>query len=216
MPLGSAFGSKCGGLPSARLCCNLALDFAGHGVESRWCLYAAETEVEQVSLGSKRLFRQAGCGVCVAPRLRMTITAPCASVRPMNEEDEGALEFLRLAESEIGRALTNQLQSLLQLSFPGYPDRAYYKLPPHLRLLAIVGGNVVAQLGVELRVIRVGQSVFRTFGVVDLCVKGDYPRPTCRIENLHPFTIRYDLSLARRQQAAKPVSTISGQAQVAP
>jgi GNAT superfamily N-acetyltransferase len=91
----------------------------------------------------------------------------------MNEEDEGAFEFLRLAESEIGRAISDQLQSLLQSSFPGYPDRDYYKLPPHFRLLAIMGGNVVAQLGVEFRVIRVGQSVFRTFGVVDLCVNAN-------------------------------------------
>jgi Acetyltransferase (GNAT) domain len=89
----------------------------------------------------------------------------------MNEEEDQALEFLRLAESEVDRALSYRLQLLLQSSFPGYPDRDYYKLPPHFRLLAIVGGNVVAQLGLELRVIRVGQGVFRTFGVVDLCVK---------------------------------------------
>jgi GNAT superfamily N-acetyltransferase len=34
-----------------------------------------------------------------------------------------------------------------------------------------VGGDVVAQMGVELRVIRVGQDIFRTFGVVDVCVR---------------------------------------------
>jgi GNAT superfamily N-acetyltransferase len=89
----------------------------------------------------------------------------------MNEEDEQATEILRVSESEIGRDLSDQLRSLLQSSFPAYPDRDYYKLPPHFRFLAIVGGNVVAQLGVELRVIRIGQDVFRTFGVVDLCVK---------------------------------------------
>jgi GNAT superfamily N-acetyltransferase len=91
----------------------------------------------------------------------------------MDEEDDGALECLRLAEGEVGRALSSQLQSLLQSSFPGYPDRDYYKLPPHFRLLAVVGGDVVGQLGVELRVIRVGHRIFRTFGVVDLCVKAN-------------------------------------------
>jgi hypothetical protein len=48
----------------------------------------------------------------------------------MDEEDDGALECLRLAEGEVGRALSSQLQSLLQSSFPGYPDRDYYKLHP--------------------------------------------------------------------------------------
>jgi hypothetical protein len=35
----------------------------------------------------------------------------------------------------------------------------------------MMGDDVVAQLGAELRVIRVGQSILRTFGVVDVCVK---------------------------------------------
>jgi ribosomal protein S18 acetylase RimI-like enzyme len=91
----------------------------------------------------------------------------------MNEVDGQALEVLRMSESEIDRALSDQLRSLLQSSFPGYPDRDYYKLPPHFRFLAMVGDNVVAQVGVELRVVRVGQSILRTFGIVDLCVKAD-------------------------------------------
>jgi predicted N-acetyltransferase YhbS len=33
------------------------------------------------------------------------------------------------------------------------------------------GGNVAAQMGVQLRVIRVGDHVVRTFGIVDLCVR---------------------------------------------
>ncbi|MCO8271607.1 GNAT family N-acetyltransferase [Actinoplanes sp. TRM 88003] len=32
---------------------------------------------------------------------------------------------------------------------------------------------MLAQLGVELRVIRVGDRILRTFGVVDLCVRAD-------------------------------------------
>jgi predicted N-acetyltransferase YhbS len=35
----------------------------------------------------------------------------------------------------------------------------------------MTGGELAAQMGVELRVIRVGDSVVRTFGVVDLCVR---------------------------------------------
>jgi GNAT superfamily N-acetyltransferase len=78
----------------------------------------------------------------------------------------------RAAEAEIPADLMHQAQALLQLSFPGYPDRAYYKLPPHFRYLAMASGELAGQLGVELRVIRAGPTVLRTFGLVDLCVRG--------------------------------------------
>ena len=82
-----------------------------------------------------------------------------------------AIAISRVAEAEIGAQLSGHLQSLLQACFPGYPGRSYFKLPPHFRYLAMADGAVVAQMGVELRVIRVGGSVVRTFGVVDLCVR---------------------------------------------
>jgi GNAT superfamily N-acetyltransferase len=78
----------------------------------------------------------------------------------------------RVAEAEIPADVMPQAQALLQECFPGYPDRAYFKLPPHFRYLARVNGELAAQMGVELRVIRVGETVLRTFGVVDLCVRG--------------------------------------------
>ena len=77
----------------------------------------------------------------------------------------------RVAEAEIGGDLSRQAQALLQACFPGYPSRSYFKLPPHFRYLVMTGGVLVAQMGVELRVIRVGSTVLRTFGVVDLCVR---------------------------------------------
>ena len=90
-------------------------------------------------------------------------------------EEQGsseALTFFRVAEAEIDGDLSGQVQSLLQTCFPGYPNRSYFKLPPHFRYLAMMSDGVVAaQMGVELRVIRVGDSVARTFGVVDLCVR---------------------------------------------
>jgi GNAT superfamily N-acetyltransferase len=85
--------------------------------------------------------------------------------------DGEAVTLIRVAEAEVGADRGRQLQSLLQESFPGYPGRSYFKLPPHFRYLAMAGGGEVAgQTGVELRVIRVGGTVVRTFGVVDLCV----------------------------------------------
>jgi predicted N-acetyltransferase YhbS len=78
----------------------------------------------------------------------------------------------RIAEAEIPAGVMHQVQALLQMCFPGYPSRAYFKLPPHFRYLAMAGGELAGQVGVELRVIRVGSTVLRTFGIVDLCVRG--------------------------------------------
>lgn len=85
----------------------------------------------------------------------------------MNE----AITVTRVAEAEIGPDLTGRLQSLLQACFPEYPDRSYFKLPPHFRYIAMTSsGDIAAQMGVEFRIIRAGDTVLRTFGVVDLCV----------------------------------------------
>jgi GNAT superfamily N-acetyltransferase len=59
---------------------------------------------------------------------------------------------------------------LLRACFPGYPLRSYFKLPPHERYLATLGDAVVAQAGIEHRVIRVGDLVVKVLGIVDMCV----------------------------------------------
>ncbi|HEY1641610.1 MAG TPA: GNAT family N-acetyltransferase [Streptosporangiaceae bacterium] len=82
----------------------------------------------------------------------------------------GTPAILRVAEAEIGPDRGQQVQALLQESFPGFPGRSYYKLPPHFRYLVLADGELTAQMGVELRVVRVGGTVLRTFGVSDLCV----------------------------------------------
>ncbi len=88
---------------------------------------------------------------------------------PQRDASEAAT-LVRVAEAEIGTDISQQVQALLQRCFPGYPSRTYFKLPPHFRYLAMASGALVGQMGVELRVIRVGSEVVRTFGVVDLCV----------------------------------------------
>jgi GNAT superfamily N-acetyltransferase len=82
-----------------------------------------------------------------------------------------AATLIRVAEPEIGRDLRQQVQALLQACFAGYPSRSYFKLPPHFRYLAMTGDALAGQMGVELRVIRVGTHVVRTFGISDLCVR---------------------------------------------
>ena len=88
-----------------------------------------------------------------------------------NPGDAAAATLIRVAEAEIGRDLRQQVQALLQACFPGYPSRSYFKLPPHFRYLAMTGDALAAQMGVELRVIRAGPHVVRTFGISDLCVR---------------------------------------------
>ena len=88
---------------------------------------------------------------------------------PERDASEAAT-LARVAEAEIGPDVRPQVEALLQACFPGYPSRTYFKLPPHFRYLATARGVLVGQMGVELRVIRVGSEVVRTFGVVDLCV----------------------------------------------
>ena len=88
---------------------------------------------------------------------------------PQRDASE-ATTLVRVAEAEIGTDTRQQVQALLQMCFPGYPSRTYFKLPPHFRYLAMAHGSLVGQMGVELRVIRVRSEVVRTFGVVDLCV----------------------------------------------
>jgi hypothetical protein len=85
--------------------------------------------------------------------------------------DSEAVTVIRVAEAEIGADLSGRLESLLQACFPGYPSRSYFKLPPHFRYLAMTSsGDIAAQMGVEFRVVRVGDAVLRIFGIVDLCV----------------------------------------------
>jgi GNAT superfamily N-acetyltransferase len=100
-------------------------------------------------------------------------TCLAGRVQGVGQKRDGseATAIFRVAEAEIGRDLRQQVQALLQACFPGYPSRSYFKLPPHFRYLAMASGVLVAQMGVELRVIRVGGTVLRTFGVVDLCVR---------------------------------------------
>jgi GNAT superfamily N-acetyltransferase len=84
--------------------------------------------------------------------------------------DPGTLAIHRCAEAEIGPDLSHQVQALLQESFSGFPGRSYYKLPPHFRYLVPADGELAAQMGVELRMVRAGDTVLKTFGVSDLCV----------------------------------------------
>ncbi len=79
--------------------------------------------------------------------------------------------MVRVTEIDVDAATRDAMTGLLRESFPDYPDRSYFKLPPHFRLLAYLDGVLVGHLGGELRMMRVGARVVRTVGVVDVCVR---------------------------------------------
>lgn len=83
-------------------------------------------------------------------------------------------DLTRRPETEIDADLHDRLRALLGACFPGYPPRSYFKIPPHFRYVGTDGATVVAHLAAELRVIRVGDRVLRTFGVVDVCVRAGH------------------------------------------
>ena len=58
-----------------------------------------------------------------------------------------AATVFRVAEAEIGESLRRQVQALLQACFDGYPDRSYFKLPPHLAIQADTGALMVKAIG---------------------------------------------------------------------
>lgn len=76
-----------------------------------------------------------------------------------------------LVETSIDTATESDLIALLEECFPDtFEGRTYFKQMPHARLLHYQDGALVGQLGLDFRIIRVGEEVIRTLGVIDLCV----------------------------------------------
>lgn len=86
------------------------------------------------------------------------------------------MEITRVIEFDISKDRHQQITKLRNSCFPieNAKPRSYYKQLPHFRYLVSVEDMLVAHMGVDHRVIRVGDSVFTIFGVVDLCVESSY------------------------------------------
>ena len=86
-------------------------------------------------------------------------------------QDRSGLEIEACNEHALGPALTPALAVLLDTCFPDtFEGRTYYKQLPHFRLLAGVGNTLVGQVGIDARIIRVGDACLSVFGIIDLCV----------------------------------------------
>jgi GNAT superfamily N-acetyltransferase len=83
------------------------------------------------------------------------------------------MEITRIIEFDISRETHEQIIELQNSAEPEnyHPYRSYFKQLPHFRYLVFAEDTLVAHMGIDHRVIRVGDSVFTIFGVIDLCVK---------------------------------------------
>ena len=80
-----------------------------------------------------------------------------------------------LAEHEIPDSSSKEIADLLEVCFPAtFDGRTYYKQLPHFRLLWWRGGTLVAQLGIDSRVVNVDTRILKIFGVIDLCVHPEH------------------------------------------
>ncbi len=78
-------------------------------------------------------------------------------------------------EHEIACDQHDQITSLRNESFPDAArERSYFKQLPHFRLLAEDDGVLIAHLGIDHRVIRVGDTILSIFGIIDLFVSAQH------------------------------------------
>jgi hypothetical protein len=78
-------------------------------------------------------------------------------------------------EYKLSNDVREIINQLLVASFPDYPlVRSYYKLLPQFRYLVWEGENLIAQMGIEHRVINNSGIPVRIFGLIDLCVASSY------------------------------------------
>lgn len=82
----------------------------------------------------------------------------------------------QVAEHALTRHDQDELQALLRTCFPDQlSERIWFKQLPNFRLLTYEGDRLVAQVGVEHRIVQNGDRRLRpVFGVVDLCVHPDH------------------------------------------
>jgi len=74
-------------------------------------------------------------------------------------------------ELDVDAKTHDAIAALRNLSFPGYEvDRSYYKQLPHYRCLQYDGETIIGYMGLDYRAIRVGETAFKTLGVIDLCI----------------------------------------------
>lgn len=80
-----------------------------------------------------------------------------------------------IEEYKLSKSHQEKIALLLQKSFPSYPKGQYfYNQLPTFRYLVWNDTNLIGHAGIDYRIIRVGDKIFKVFGMVDLCVDEKY------------------------------------------
>ncbi|MEK4484315.1 GNAT family N-acetyltransferase [Psychrobacillus sp. FSL H8-0484] len=88
-------------------------------------------------------------------------------------KNEANLKIIKVIECEIDNELTENIQELLTESFQNmYPNnRIYFKQVPHFRFLAFnEEKHLLAQVGLDYRVMNLSGKLIKVLGIIDLCV----------------------------------------------
>jgi len=81
------------------------------------------------------------------------------------------MKIKRFTEFEISSNLHNQIKKLRNSCFPDcQKSRSYYKQLPHFRFLVFEGEKLIGHMGVDHRVILIGETPKYIFGIIDLCI----------------------------------------------
>ena len=85
------------------------------------------------------------------------------------------MKITRTIEFDLTPDIHQQITKLKNLSFPETKrNRSYFKQLPHFRYLVFDDDLLVGHMGIDHRVIRVGDRVFSIFGIIALCIKPNY------------------------------------------
>lgn len=105
------------------------------------------------------------------------------------------MKIQKAEEYKISYEQALAINALLTTCFSGYPsNRNYYKSLPTLRLLAWNKDLLIGHLAIVYRVIKVGSTVLRVFGISDVCVHPEHRDQHCAsvlLDKLDKYCKRY-------------------------
>ena len=94
-------------------------------------------------------------------------------------------------EFAIENSIKIQIAELLKRCFPdeNFYGRTYFKQHPHSRLLLIKENQLIGQLGLDYRVMRLNGEAVHVLGIIDLAVFPEYQRQGYASKLIHHLTV---------------------------
>ena len=102
---------------------------------------------------------------------------PIPSQRSETRSTDTMRIVFRSAEMSRDHDEESQIAAMLKQCFDGmHEGRTYCEQIPQQRLLGYCGDRLVGHLGLDYRMIRIGEAIFSVVGIIDLCVVPDLRR----------------------------------------